>query len=89
MWRTGLPRWVVMIRYIEYRDVIRMFRPVRMIEKFDHENIVIVISSSPNKLIDGGRARLARLAIIHQAVIRGRIDCRPRVKIIVRLWVRS
>lgn len=45
--------------------------------------------SSPSKLIDGGRARLARLAKIHQVAISGKIVCSPRAMIIVRLWIRS
>lgn len=45
--------------------------------------------SSPSRLIDGGRARLAKLAKIHQVAISGKIICSPRVIIIVRLWIRS
>lgn len=37
----------------------------------------------------GGSAKLARLAINHQVVIRGRMVCIPRTKSMVRLWVRS
>lgn len=48
-----------------------------------------MISSSPSKLIDGGRARLARLARIHQVAMSGKIVCSPRVIIMVRLWIRS
>lgn len=48
-----------------------------------------MIISSPIKLIVGGRARLARLAIIHQVAIKGKTICRPRAMIIVRLWIRS
>lgn len=59
--------------------------PRRTIDKLDHENIAIVTSNSPIRLIDGGKARFVRLASIHQAAIRGRIICNPRAKIIVRL----
>ena len=48
-----------------------------------------MISSSPIRLIDGGRARLARLAMSHQNVIRGRMICSPRVSRSVRECVRS
>lgn len=75
--------------YNVYRAVIVILIPSRIIEKLDHENIDIVTSNSPIRLMDGGRARFVRLARSHQAAIRGRIICRPRVRIIVRLWVRS
>lgn len=65
--------------------MIRMLAPRRMIDMLDQEKSEVVIISSPIKLIVGGRARLARLAIIHQAAIRGKIICRPRAMIIVRL----
>lgn len=55
-------------------------------DQFSSEEIII---SSPMRLGNGGRARLARLAINHQAVIRGSAVCSPRARTIVRLWVRS
>ena len=45
--------------------------------------------SSPVKLIVGGRAKLVRLASSHQVAISGRSVCRPRARIMVRLWIRS
>lgn len=66
-----------------------MLVPRRMMDGFDQENNEVVIISSPIRLIVGGRARLARLAIIHQVAIRGNTICRPRAIIIVRLWIRS
>lgn len=63
--------------------------PRRIIDGLDQENRETVIISSPIRLIVGGRARLARLAIIHQVAIKGNIICRPRAIIIVRLWIRS
>lgn len=54
-------------------------------EKFDQEKDEIITVSSPKRLIVGGRARLAKLANNHQANIRGRIVCRPRARIMVRL----
>lgn len=66
-----------------------MLVPRRIIDVFDHENSEIVIINSPIKLIVGGRARLAKLAIIHQVAIKGKIICSPRAMIIVRLWIRS
>lgn len=65
--------------------MIKMLVPRRIIDVLDQENSEIVIISSPIRLIVGGRARLARLAIIHQVAIRGKIICRPRAIIIVRL----
>lgn len=62
-----------------------MFNPIKMIVKLDHENEVSMIMSSPIKLIVGGKAKLVKLAISHQAAIRGKIVCSPRARIIVRL----
>lgn len=69
--------------------MITILVPNRMIERLDHEYRAIVINNSPIRLIDGGKARFVRLARSHHAAIRGRIICKPRAKIIVRLWVRS
>lgn len=69
--------------------MIKMLVPSRMIDGFDQENIETVIISSPIRLIVGGRARLARLAMIHQVAIKGNTICRPRAMIMVRLWIRS
>lgn len=49
----------------------------------------VIIMSSPVRFSRGGRARLARLAMNHQAAIRGRATCRPRVRIRVRVCSRS
>lgn len=68
---------------------MRMFVPSRIIDGLDQENMEIVITSSPTRLIVGGRARLAKLAMIHHVAIRGKTICRPRAMIIVRLWMRS
>lgn len=65
--------------------MIKMLVPRRIIDILDQENSEIVIISSPIRLIVGGRARLARLAMIHQVAIRGKIICSPRAIIIVRL----
>ena len=66
-----------------------MLIPIRIMEKLDQEKSDIVINNSPIRLIDGGRARLVRLAISHEVAISGKIICRPRAMIIVRLWMRS
>lgn len=66
-----------------------IFVAVRMMEGFDQENVDMIMNSSPIRLIKGGRARLARLASSHHAAISGKIICRPRAMIIVRLWIRS
>lgn len=89
MWLVNFPRCVVIIMYIEYIPVIIMLIPMRIIEKLDQENSDIVINSSPIRLIDGGRAKLAKLATSHKVAISGKIICRPRAMIMVRLWIRS
>lgn len=63
--------------------------PVRMMVGLDQLNVEAIISSSPVKLIVGGRAIFIRLARSHQDVIRGKISCSPRASRSVRLWVRS
>lgn len=63
--------------------------PVRAIVHQDQLNREVKIISSPMRLGRGGNARLARLAMNHQAAIRGSAVCRPRARSIVRLWVRS
>lgn len=85
MWYVCLPRWVVMSMYREYRAVITMLVPIRIIDMEDQENVDITTNSSPIRLIVGGRARLVRLARSHQAAINGRMVCRPRARIMVRL----
>lgn len=62
-----------------------MLIPIRTMEMEDHENVDITTNSSPIRLIVGGRARLVKLARSHQAPIRGKIVCRPRARIMVRL----
>ena len=73
----------------EYRAVITIFTPIRIIVMLDHEKVDITTNSSPIKLIVGGRAKLVRLASSHQVAISGRSVCRPRARIMVRLWIRS
>lgn len=51
--------------------MITVLIPSRMMEKFDHENDDTMTISSPNKLIEGGRARFARLARSHHVHISG------------------
>ena len=75
--------------YSEYRAVMMMLAPIRIIVILDHENEAITTNSSPIRLMEGGSAKLVRLANSHHAAIRGRSTCSPRARIIVRLWVRS
>ena len=63
--------------------------PVKMMVHQDQLNKEVIIISSPIRLGRGGSAKLARLAINHQAVIRGRTIWSPRASSMVRLWVRS
>jgi len=74
-----------MSMYNVYRAVIVILTPSKIMDRSDHENMAIVTNSSPIRLIDGGRARFMRLASNHQAAIRGKIICRPRARIMVRL----
>lgn len=69
--------------------MISVPNPVRTIVHQDQLNREVIIISSPMRLGRGGSARLARLAMNHQAAMRGRAICRPRARSIVRLWVRS
>lgn len=78
-----------MSMYREYRAVITIFTPIKMIVALDHEKVDITTKSSPIRLIVGGRARLVRLARSHQVAINGRSVWRPRARIMVRLWTRS
>lgn len=70
---VSFPRWVVIIIYIEYMPVIIILIPIRIIEKLDQEKSNITINNSPIRLIDGGRAKLARDTISHQVAISGKI----------------
>jgi hypothetical protein len=65
--------------------VISVPSPVRIRVQYDQLNIEVMIISSPIRLGRGGRARLAKLAINHQVVIKGRIICIPRARSMVRL----
>ncbi|MCP6558857.1 hypothetical protein NL501_26920, partial [Klebsiella pneumoniae] len=65
--------------------VIRMFIPINIMVELAHENEDVMMTSSPIKLIEGGRARLAKLPSIHHVPISGRIVCIPRARIMVRL----
>lgn len=69
--------------------MISVAAPVRIIDHVDHLNSVTISSNSPTRFGRGGRAKLAKLAISHHVPIRGRISWAPRIKMIVRLWVRS
>lgn len=65
--------------------------PAPVSKRVHHDQLKrdVIIISSPMRLGSGGRAKLARLAMNHQVVIRGRTICRPRARSIVRLCVRS
>ena len=69
--------------------MIRVPAPVKIRVHQDQLNREVMIISSPMRLGRGGRARLAKLAMNHHVVIRGRAICSPRASTIVRLWVRS
>lgn len=89
IWFGTGPRWVMRNMQSEQPAVIKVPAPVRAIVQGDQLNKEVIIISSPIKLGRGGRARLARLAINHQAAISGSIICMPRARSMVRLCVRS
>ena len=89
IWCVYLPRCVIISIHIEYRAVITMLVPIKIMIKFDHEKIDITTNSSPIRVIVGGRAKFVGLASCHQVAISGRRVCRPQAKIIVWLWTRS
>ena len=49
----------------------------------------VMIVSSAIRLVVGGRAMLVKLASSHHVDISGRRGCKPRVRIRMRLCVRS
>lgn len=71
MWEVSIPRCVVINMCREYRAVINMFSPVKIMVICDQENEDITTNNSPIKLMEGGRARLVRFATNHQKVISG------------------
>lgn len=89
IWCVCLPRWVVINMHREYRAVMIMLNPRRVIEGVDQDNVDMITSNSPTRLMVGGRVRLVRLASSHQVVIRGGKVCRPRARVIVWLCTRS
>lgn len=65
------PRCVEVNMWSEYRAVINILSPVNMMVKLDQEKEARIVSSSPIKLIVGGRARLVRLASSHHSASSG------------------
>lgn len=65
--------------------MISILSPVNIIVKLDQEKEDTIVSSSPIRLIAGGRARLVRFARSHQRPRRGNSVWSPRVNVIVRL----
>lgn len=84
-----VPRWVIRSMNRVYEAVSRVAIPVKMIVGVDQLNSAIIMVSSAIRFVVGGRAMFVRLARSHQVVIRGRRGCRPRVRIKIRLCVRS
>lgn len=63
--------------------------PVTRMVVFDQLNNEAIIDNSPMRLMVGGRAILVRLAESHHRVISGSRSCIFRVRIKIRLFVRS
>lgn len=89
MWVGRVPRWVISSMNRVYEAVNRVAAPVRMIVRVDQLNRAIIMVSSAIRFVVGGRAMFVRLARSHQVAIRGKRGCRPRVRIRIRLCVRS
>ena len=66
------PRWVVVKVIRVYIAVIKVPAPVRIIVQWDQLKRETMTESSPIKLGRGGRAKLAKEVINHQAVAKGR-----------------
>lgn len=73
----------------EYDAVINIDSPNMMIVVGHQLNSEDAISSSPVKFMVGGVAIFIRLASSHQIVSIGRMLWNPRVRIIIRVLVRS
>lgn len=63
--------------------------PVIKMVVFDQLNSEVIMDNSPIRLMVGGRAMLFRLAESHHKVISGSKSCMLRVRIRIRLFVRS
>lgn len=87
MWWVYLPSCVVISIYREYRLVITICAPIRIIAMLDHEKVNITTKSSLIRLIVGGRARLVKLAKSHHVANSGKNVCRPWARIIFWLWI--
>ena len=55
------PKWQQCV-YREFKAVITIFAPIRIIVMLDHEKVDVTTNSSPIRLIVGGRARLVKPA---------------------------
>lgn len=73
----------------EYVAVINIEIPNRMIVIGHQLNRDVAIRSSPVKLMLGGVAIFIRLVSSHQDVSMGRMLWKPRVRIMIRVLVRS
>ena len=89
MWVGRVPRWVISNMNRVYEAVNRVAMPVRIIVRVDQLNRAIIMVSSAIRFVLGGRAIFVRLARSHQVAIRGKRGCRPRVRMRIRLCVRS
>lgn len=87
-WGSG-PRWVIKKIYREYAAVIKAPNPIKIKERGAQLKAEVRIKSSPVKLGRGGIAKFASAVINHQVAIKGNRICSPRIKIIVRVRVRS
>lgn len=65
--------------------MISVPKPVKISVHEDQSKRQVIINNSPIKLGRGGKAKLARVAINHHIVIKGRRICKPRARTMVRL----
>lgn len=49
----------------EYRAIISILSPIKIMTKLDHKNDAIITNNSPIRFIVGGKAGLVRLASTH------------------------
>ena len=82
MWWVYLPRCGVINIYREYRAVITICAPIRIIVMLDHEKVNITTNSSLIRLIFWGRARLVKLAKSHQVALVGRMFTGLRLELL-------
>ena len=89
IWCVYLQHCIVISIYREYKAVITMLAPIKIMVIFDHEKDDISTNNPLTRLMVGGKAKFLRLASSHQVAISGRKVCKRQAKTIVRLRTHS